>query len=56
VIADIISLADARALRAAAKPSVDNETEKAAILRLTQQIADNFGIDPEAPFRRKPVE
>jgi hypothetical protein len=30
----------------------DEETEDEAILRLIKQIADNLGIDVEAPFRR----
>ena len=50
-MADMISLAERRAAKAAAKPL----SEQDAILRLIQQIADNLGINVEAPFRAKPT-
>ena len=51
-MADIISLADRRAAKAAAVPLSTQDN----ILRLIQQIADNLGIDVEAPFRCKPAD
>ena len=51
-MAEIISLADRRAVKAAAV----QVSEKDTILSLIDQIAANLGIDVEAPFRRQPVE
>ena len=52
MMAEIISLAERRAAKAAAKPQSEQDT----ILSLIDQIAANLGIDVGAPFRRQPVE
>lgn len=49
--AEIISLADRRAVREQ-RPGAKGD--KPSVLELIQQIADNLGIDIEAPFRAKP--